>query len=603
MLLWVTNWSDEKCQDESYMVQEGNKYRLEFYEDTNVLDVWRHYEGFPWRAYSKYRDGCDVFGSRYADILGSTVKLPVVVTEDQFDMMLYPKPKMRNRKRVSLVRCEHERRQLEVFLMFHQQVPVDRAIGIVDNVTKQFTSPFALRMNFGAQRLTGGVIIGDYCSYTSSTVIGFFAQSTVASMLAIVKDTDYYTVSKLKQDYPDISVWWEAKDVDKTSRKVVMNYNLWQTCGHEVVQRRWHNVIIDECPITDRFLTSSLWVIDIGFDRQDVCRWFELFQWHELFGMEQVNSDVEDMFLFYNVVHNKPVDVTLPKIQVSHKFMKFTEDYPFKWMYRALQNGHSRPVELCKRLLHMEIYDQFDVLFFTMILSDGEVSSMLPFEELPPMEREGDYSCVVCQDEEAKGFVRNQVCEHVLCYSCMYQVNVLHQKCPLCRRDYGGEFYRSMVNFGWEQVKIPELWKRPTSGRMQELVHLVEEFMNEGKIVITSGIGIRYLRMIVQALQKMFEDKYVVICHEFKLMDVNMADIVLLTHDDLWYVRHHPGINTLITLDIDFNRIVNKCIYYYFRECKNKFVVAPAQGMTEVLANDVQWSNERKLLQHMLDKF
>jgi hypothetical protein len=185
----------------------------------------------------------------------------------------------------------------------------------------------------------------------------------------------------------------------------------------------------------------------------------------------------------------------------------------------------------------------------------------------------------------------------------MYTVYLLQQKCPLCRNPYTPEFYKIQNSQQKTQEPIkPTLWKHATTGRTDELLYLVEYLCIHGKVVVTSGFWYVYLEKLYNAVRNEFSHLQVVICQEFDPRKIKHADVIFIQHCDLWYLRHDPSIRSLISMELDLDRSVTRCMYYYFRNCAHKFVIAPSNSLSEILADNIEWNHEQELIQTMLSK-
>ncbi len=604
--LWVTEWKKNKPEHMDHSIvhnRKTQKYRREFHVvSSQLLTYWqRSIVHFPWKSWALYKHGEEQCGSRYADLIRTYINFPILVSEEEFDTLTCVGNEAEAVTKGELILQNYSSGGLELFLLFHQNVVIDRSIGISVNHKSQFLSPVMTSvtlLNATARRLKGGVILGEARSFTSSTVLSFFARGNT-SFFALIHDSDYQLALHMKKLFPNIAVWMNANEMVEGASQVIMSYSVWIQWKLMILRQKWHHVIIDECYVDESFDTKCLWIIDTEYNKERLYKWARLFQWRELMGVGDFEQAYE-LFLYYKVIFNHSQDHDWVDIQVSNRYIRFTEDYPFVWIVKALRN-HDHIRELCGRILDLEYYDNFDLLYFMELFSNYELS-MLPCEDLPRREEDGRIPvlCPVCHDEESNVFVKNEACSHSLCYPCMYRVNILMQKCPLCRTPYSKEFYR-LSELG-KNVEKPVMWKRPTRGRMNELTFLVGKLATFGKVVITTGLGFDYMDTLYDEVCEKYPQWKVMVFDDYDMVMVNIHDVIIVSHRDLCYLRHYPAIFAVISMELDLSRRAMDCIYYYFRSAQYKYVIAPAHGLTEVLLEHFDWKHEEELVSSMLSK-
>jgi len=640
--LFVTPWQPERTRDDMVYDDTIQMYRLEYHTPIyDIQKVWCLSDQYPWKSFLQEN------GSRYTDLIRTWIDLPILVSEENFINISQQHDQVS--KKIHYSKSQSE---LEFFLLFHQNIYVDRAIGISINLlfnpltsqgflrtpfdfikrapsvnqrsprgsservkesnkiygkvnySNAYISPVLpdmITLNTNVKRLKGGVIIGGYGTYTSTTVMDFLFQGKT-DVLVIIKDSDYHIINHIKKKYPHVSIWWEAKDIHSDHKQVIMNYQLWSNFHQVALQKTWNHVVLDEVNIMENdFSTKCLWIIDTSYTKTNMLRWVNLFHFPQLLGdYDFCNDDIYHMFLFYNVIyHHNTGGESVVNIQVSSRFIRFTNDYPLEWIYKALQE-HSNIKELCKRILDLEYNNGFNILYFIEFFSNHTMK-IPSFDELQQKKVINElHYCPVCQDEEATHFVVNNSCNHTLCYSCMFTVYLLQQKCPLCRNTYTPEFYK--IQDSSDSIPKPTLWKQATTGRTDELIHLLEHLSSHGKVVVTSGFWYIFLEKLYNEVRHEFSQLQVVICQEFDARKIKNADIIFIQHCDLWYLRHDPSIKSLISMELDLDRSITRCMYYYFKSCTHKFVIAPSNSLSEILADNIEWNDEQELIQTMLSK-
>ncbi len=596
--IWATEWREGKTTQPYEVVDEAkNQSRLEFHIlKSDILEYWRLVEHFPWESYARFRDGQLVNESRFISLAqeASQVSLPVIVTEELFHELLHPA----GISEICPVSYHNTPGCIELFLLAKQDVYIDRALSV--SLGDQHISPVipsVTCLDPTIQRKRGGVIISDFCSYTTSIVLGFFARGAT-TMLAISQPSDHHTVFQLKKLYPKITLWWEAKDIieHEYPTHVIMNYKLWNEFGRVATSRQWNHVILDECYVDSVFNCHCLWIIDIDVTKLSMNKWLEMYQLPELLGVplsDFAHDDVFSMFVFYNVIYKGRKKHDKIDLQLSNRFIRFTDDYPAIWISKALRRDDLDPHELCLHLLDIESHERFELFHFLRYFSNNRYT-MPSYQSLTQVTEFEEKECCVCHDEEATGFVMNEACRHVLCYACAYIVNILYQKCPLCRVEYGETFVRGEVELN--NFREPVSWKSPTKGRFRELIYLVRKTHTQGRIVICSGLSYSYLHYIEDVLHMSFPNLVMVVCDKWNMTMIHMADVILIHHRDLSYLRHYPGIHTLIAMDLDMSKCITRCMYHYFKNCQHKYVIAPAHGITEAIVNNMEWYNEYELL-------
>jgi hypothetical protein len=413
-------------------------------------------------------------------------------------------------------------------------------------------------------------------------------------MLAIVQDSDYYTVRQLKHKYPKLTIWWDEDDVnsEEMPSHVIMNYRLWESYSH-VGLRRWDHIILDECYVEQELNADCLWVIDIDVTKLSMKKWVELFQFPKLFGVplsDFENDDMFTMFVFYNTIYKQIYRHNLVNIELSKRFIRFTEDYPYVWVKKALRRDDLDPVDLCQHLLELESHDRFELFYHIRYFSNNLVQ-MVPYHELPKVESCQVRECGVCRDDECLGLVKNEACSHFLCYTCAYIVNMVHRKCPYCRVEYGQEFFRQSSE---NVIEPPVSWKSATTGRIRELIYLVRQLHSGGRIVISSGLSVEYLYYLKDMIHAQFPSLHIMLWEEMDMCE--LSDIILVCHGNLSYLRHHNNIYALISMDVDMSKCITRCMYYYFKSCKYKYVIAPPHGITQAIVENMEWYDAKELL-------
>jgi hypothetical protein len=614
---------------------EHDRSRLEFHiHPHDLMDYWRHDNAFPWKSFSLYRSGHLECGSRFADLTHKSMvssqsetdlkRFPLVVTKQQFFERLHPVSICE----INPIHYEEKQQGLELFLLVHQHVYLDQGIGIKQK--EEYTCPTIpeiKKMNKGARRMKGGVIISGYQSGTSTIVWTSVLRSDTSTFI-LVNDTDYFTVSQVRHKNPHVSLWWGPQDINIHHKNVIMNYRLWQEFREVVMSKHWTHVVLDEIIIEDvelfKFNTQTLWIIDTEHSTAKFHQWIRLFQWPELFlqrdslqqqkrpseqeslqqreSLQQQDSLQQElfnnaytMFMYYNVIYKHTYMPYLTPILPSDTYLEITEDYPVDHVIQALRNSQENMLGLCKKLLALETYECFDLLSYVSFLTNRR-PMVVHNNEMINQEK----ICAVCHEEKKKWW-RNEACCHVLCYQCMYTLFMLQPKCPLCRAKYGNTCYESTVSVT-NNDKKPVMYRLATRNRMEELIYLVKKLVPFGKVIVTSGVGTDYLQYIYQVLCGVHDASRIYVVEEFEVQKVNMADIIVVGHADMWYLRHYPVIYGLITMELDWDRHVTKCMYYYFKDCLYKYVIAPSGGFTEILLENLECTNEKKLLTKMLHR-
>lgn len=247
--------------------------------------------------------------------------------------------------------------------------------------------------------------------------------------------------------------------------------------------------------------------------------------------------------------------------------------------------------------------------------------------EFPPSQR----FCIICQDQ-LRCAVKNKVCRHVFCYSCLDSWNLIKSECPHCKQTFEATFFR--VEF----QKVSARKRRRT--KQQEFVVNTEASMMimnqtcDEQYVDEKELFYDYTRQecLKIVLRKSQYDQILLITHFDEMLDVyeevvhtvmpkvklhvartlddlsrvnnnnnnnNSSRVMLITSNLMTYFKHDSSIEQVVLLDNNHDPTSFLLWYNYFRQTTSRVLMVKNKSIGHMWMNKIK-EQESVNLQHRL---
>jgi hypothetical protein len=187
--------------------------------------------------------------------------------------------------------------------------------------------------------------------------------------------------------------------------------------------------------------------------------------------------------------------------------------------------------------------------------------------------------CCVCF-EPSHYLVRNEVCQHVACYSCMQQLTLIKSTCPLCRKPFSCQFFK--IHQNPNNSNNPNNPNNPNdviyyfNNSIMNYIHTTQWLLPDSVILFVTHFYPR-LKEYEHLLQTQYGKESVFIFqsylyHKWPIQLSPSIKFVIVHANDLLYLRHEKWIDYMMITDLYFESSTLAFMMNYFKHVPHRYI-------------------------------
>jgi len=187
--------------------------------------------------------------------------------------------------------------------------------------------------------------------------------------------------------------------------------------------------------------------------------------------------------------------------------------------------------------------------------------------------------CCVCF-EPSHYLVRNEVCQHVACYSCMQQLTLIKSTCPLCRKPFSCQFFKIHQNpnnsNNSNNPNNPNDVIYYFNNSIMNYIHTTQWLLPDSVILFVTHFYPR-LKEYEHLLQTQYGKESVFIFqsylyHKWPIQLSPSIKFVIVHANDLLYLRHEKWIDYMMITDLYFESSTLAFMMNYFKHVPHRYI-------------------------------